>query len=229
MFIAEFGLKMIGVGPQKYVENRMNLLDGGVVMLSLLELFMGSGTGALSAFRSVRVFRTFRVLRVARILRSLKQMQQIISILSKSASSFAYIAVLLMIFLFIFALIGMQTFGRKLNFEDGVPRGNYDNFTVAFLTAFQTLTMENWNALFYDAIRSNVMKFISGMYYISWIFIGNFILLNLFLAILLDSFLQEEEEEQTSEEALAAEQAALEMKKKMVKKEKERRLKKLGQ
>lgn len=80
-FVSEFVLKMMGVGPQKYVENRMNLLDGGVVMLSLLEIFMGSGTGALSAFRSVRVFRTFRVLRVARILRSLRQIQQIISIL----------------------------------------------------------------------------------------------------------------------------------------------------
>jgi len=64
--------------------------------------------------------------------------------------------------------------------------------------------MENWNSLFYDAIRSSQMKAISAMYYISWIFIGNFILLNLFLAILLDSFLQEDEEEQSSEEALAA-------------------------
>lgn len=205
MFIGEFGIKIFAVGPQKYVENRMNLLDGGVVMLSLLELFMGSGGGgALSAFRSVRVFRTFRVLRVARILRSLKQMQVIISILSKSASSFAYISVLLMIFIFIFALIGMQIFGNKLNFDGEKPRGNYDNFNIAFLTAFQILTMENWNSLFYDAIRSSQVKFISAMYYIAWIFIGNFILLNLFLAILLDSFLQEDEEEQSSDEAIAA-------------------------
>ena len=145
-------------------------------MLSLLELFMGSGGGgALSAFRSVRVFRTFRVLRVARILRSLKQMQVIISILSKSASSFAYISVLLMIFIFIFALIGMQIFGNKLNFDGEKPRGNYDNFNIAFLTAFQILTMENWNSLLYDAIRSSQIKFISAMYYIAWIFIGNFI------------------------------------------------------
>jgi len=64
--------------------------------------------------------------------------------------------------------------------------------------------MENWNSLFYDAIRSSQIKFISAMYYIAWIFIGNFILLNLFLAILLDSFLQEDEEEQSSDEAIAA-------------------------
>lgn len=45
-------------------------------------------------------------------------------------------------------------------------------------------------------------KSIVALYYISWIFIGNFILLNLFLAILLDSFLveDEEEEEQSKQE-----------------------------
>ena len=64
--------------------------------------------------------------------------------------------------------------------------------------------MENWNSLLYDAMRSDVAKTISSVYYISWIFIGNFILLNLFLAILLDSFLEEDEEDQNSEEAEAA-------------------------
>ena len=44
-------------------------------------------------------------------------------------------------------------------------------------------------------MRSDVNKGITVLYFISWIFIGNFILLNLFLAILLDSFLEEDEEE----------------------------------
>lgn len=48
----------------------------------------------------------------------------------------------------------------------------------------------------YDALRSNVNQFITVVYIVSWIFIGNFILLNLFLAILLDSFLEENEEEE---------------------------------
>lgn len=136
VFIVEFVMKIVALGPKKYMDNRMNLLDGSIVMLSLLELAMGSGGGTLTAFRSVRVFRTFRVLRVARILRSLKSMQQIMSVMTKSASSFAYIAVLLMIFLFIFSLLGKQIFGGRFNFEDGKPRGNYDSFNVAFLTSF---------------------------------------------------------------------------------------------
>ena len=44
-------------------------------------------------------------------------------------------------------------------------------------------------------MRGDNNKFIVCIYYISWIFIGNFILLNLFLAILLDSFLVDEDEE----------------------------------
>jgi len=39
-------------------------------------------------------------------------------------------------------------------------------------------------------------KILVSIYLIAWIFIGNFILLNLFLAILLDSFIEEEEEEE---------------------------------
>ena len=60
------------------------------------------------------------------------------------------------------------------------------------MTTFQVLTMEGWHQLFYDALRSDVARPISALYYISWVFLGNFMLLNLFLAILLDSFTNEE-------------------------------------
>lgn len=52
--------------------------------------------------------------------------------------------------------------------------------------------MENWQDVMFASMRSargsSVLKAITAIYYISWIFIGNFILLNLFLAILIDSF-----------------------------------------
>jgi len=50
------------------------------------------------------------------------------------------------------------------------------------------LSMENWQVVMYDAMRTNVNWIITAAYFISWIFLGNFMLLNLFLAILLDSF-----------------------------------------
>jgi len=56
--------------------------------------------------------------------------------------------------------------------------------------------MENWQTVLYSSMRGNNPKFLVAIFYIGWIFIGNFILLNLFLAILLDSFLSEEEDDE---------------------------------
>eukprot|EP00347_Sterkiella_histriomuscorum_P015163 403358079 len=117
------------------------------------------------------------------------------SVISRSIQSFAYIALLLILFIFIYSLLGMQIFGGFYQFADGKPRSNFDSFNSAFILTFQLLTMENWNTFIYDALRSEVNEFITIIFFVSWIFIGNFILLNLFLAILLDSFLEEKEEE----------------------------------
>ena len=57
--------------------------------------------------------------------------------------------------------------------------------------------MENWQSVLFDAFYGQTagMNLTNSVYCIVWIFLGNFILLNLFLAILLDSFLDESEEE----------------------------------
>ena len=127
-------------------------------------------------------------------------MQIIIGVMQRSVKSFIYIALLLFLFTYIYALLGMCLFGNLHKYEVGmglsngnngpVSRGNFDNFHNAFITVFQLLTMENWQYILYDTMYySSIPKPITTLYFISWIFIGNFILLNLFLAILLDSFL----------------------------------------
>jgi hypothetical protein len=50
------------------------------------------------------------------------------------------------------------------------------------------MTMENWNEVLYIAFKSSVPKYITLLYLNSWIILGNFLLLNLFLAILIDGF-----------------------------------------
>jgi hypothetical protein len=152
IFICEMSLKIVGLTPIKYFKDKMNYLDCIVVLLSIVEMafLTGSKTG-LSAFRSVRIFRTFRVLRVARLLRSMQSMQTIIGVLIRSMDSFIYLLMLMMLFLFIYALLGMQLFGGNYNFSDnfmgpaGVPRTNFNNFNSAFLTTFQILTIESWH------------------------------------------------------------------------------------
>lgn len=81
-----------------------------------------------------------------------------------------------------------------------LPWLNFDTFNWSFLTSFVIMTNENWNGILYDCLRADVSPFITIPYMISWIFIGNFMLLNLFLAILLDAFSEEDEEEREQEE-----------------------------
>ena len=183
IFCIEMGLKLIGLGPLGYLNDAMNYLDGIIVILSIVEItiFNAGGNNAISAFRSVRIFRTFRVLRVARLLRALKSMHQIISVIGRSLSSFTYLAVLLLLFMFIYALLGIQLFGTI----QSIPY--FSNFLSAFVSAFQVMTLENWQEILYATAPK--AGSLSTLYFVSWIFIGNFILLNLFLAILLDSFL----------------------------------------
>lgn len=82
----------------------------------------------------------------------------------------------------------MQIYGGNFNFEDGVPRKNFDTFNNAITTSFVVLSLENWNDVMYSAMSSGTNFIINAFYYISWIFIGKYMLLNLFLAIMLDSF-----------------------------------------
>lgn len=113
IFIFEMASKVIAVGPKKYLQDKMNWLDGGVVTLSIIELLINTvgGGGVSNAFKAVRVLRTLRVLRIARLLRALKSMKVIFEVISNSAESFIYIIMLMFIFMFIFTLLGMSLFG----------------------------------------------------------------------------------------------------------------------
>ena len=238
IFIVEMTLKLLAFGPKKYSMEVMNLLDGGVVTLSIVEMIMsalggGSGAGSLQAFRTIRVFRTFRVLRVTRLLRGLQSMAMVIRVIGKSFMDFILITILMFVFIFIYTLLGRQIFlgGHDLGPGEELPRANYETFAVAFVTVFQVLTMENWQQVLFASmsISNNDMAFktVTAIYYISWIFIGNFILLNLFLAILIDAFNEEEDvDEEELDDAEKARQKQIDEKKK--KDMKKKRMKKLG-
>lgn len=68
-------------------------------------------------------------------------------------------------------------------------RMNFDKFFRSAFTVLQLLTVENWNDLLTLTIRSpDVNNYISILYLISWIFIGNYVFMNLLLAVIMDSF-----------------------------------------
>ncbi|OMJ93489.1 hypothetical protein SteCoe_3461 [Stentor coeruleus] len=197
-FTVELFLKILGLGYKEFLRDFMNYFDTIVVTLSLVELFIISGgTSAITAFRAIRIFRIFRVLRVVRIFRYLKSMTRILLSLGNSISNFAYLFLLLILFQIIFTLINMQIFGGTFNFPEGVPRGNFDSFHWAFVTTFQILSTENWNDVLTSSLRSDIGPW-SCLILILWIILGNFILLNLFLAILLDSFNEDSEDSEAA-------------------------------
>ena len=183
----------------------MNLFDALIVILSLVDwIFSANGKSKkLSAFRAIRLLRTFRVLRVTKLLRSLAYMKIIIGVIIRSLKKFIYIALLLLLLIFIYSLLGMQIFGGKFNYADNNGdnrlREDFNSFTDAFITVFQVMTQENWPDLIILTLRSTVNQAVSLLYLVSWIFIGNYIFLNLFVAILLDEFTGEEVEEDLKE------------------------------
>jgi len=73
-------------------------------------------------------------------------------------------------------------------------RQNFDTFQNAFAAVFQLMTVENWNDILTVTLNSNVGASITCLFLISWIFMGNYVFLNLILAILLEAFADEWEE-----------------------------------
>ena len=193
IFTTELVIKLYGFGIIKYGKDPFNIFDCIIVTLSLVEFAIGqtSGSGgASSGIKAVRVFRIFRVLRVTRLLRSLKFMKVIIDVIRGTIEQFVYIALLTFLFIFIFTLIGMQVFGGKFSFQKPTDynRFNFDSFWTSWLTIFDVFTQENWNGVLISVLRSDVASYIGVPFLIIWITIGNWIFLNLFLAILLDGF-----------------------------------------
>ncbi|DAZ94512.1 TPA: hypothetical protein N0F65_011865 [Lagenidium giganteum] len=221
IFLLEMVLKLIGLGFKEYAKDRFNLFDAFIVTMGLLETIASPPTflipsaagaskykkGPVSALRS---FRLFRVFKLARNWRSLREMLELIG---RAVMSIANFAVLLFIFIYIYALIGLQFFGNSMHFDDEgypindvspefftatVPRANFDTILVAFVTVFQIITLDNWNNILYDGVRGN--GFGAAAYFFSLVIMGNFILMNLFLALLLDNFSTTEEDPKEKED-----------------------------
>ena len=202
IFTAELILKLIGLGIVRYLSDSLNYLDGLVVLFSWVEIIFLGGGGAISAFRTLRVFRlvrTVRVLRVARLLRGLQSMMTLLDVISNTIGSFGYIGLMLLIIMLIYSLFGIKLFAGRWNYPDGLPRPNFDSFNNAFIAVFQLLTVENWPTLLYSGLRNQFQPLVA-IYYISFLLIGNYILLNMFLAIMLDSFVEVSANQEDDEE-----------------------------
>lgn len=75
--------------------------------------------------------------------------------------------------------------------QDCIPRAHYDNFGWGFVTVFQIMTGENWNAIMYAGMRagrSSNIEWLYGLLYVVLLLSGQILFLSLFLSMLLSKF-----------------------------------------
>ena len=96
----------------------------------------------------------------------------------------------------IFNLIGLTLYAGEMKFNSNgdvdktngsSPRINFDTFFSSLITVFSILVGDNWNSLMYDTVRST--NDLSVFYFIMVIIVGNIVMLQLLVAILIDNFI----------------------------------------
>uniref|UniRef100_A0A673FN55 Voltage-dependent T-type calcium channel subunit alpha n=1 Tax=Sinocyclocheilus rhinocerous TaxID=307959 RepID=A0A673FN55_9TELE len=136
------------------------------------------------------VLRTFRLMRVLKLVRFMPALQRQLVVLMKTMDNVATFCMLLMLFIFIFSILGMHLFGCKFGSErdgDTLPdRKNFDSLLWAIVTVFQILTQEDWNKVLYNGMASTSP--VAALYFIALMTFGNYVLFNLLVAILVEGF-----------------------------------------
>ncbi|KAM8749234.1 sodium channel, voltage-gated, type I-like, alpha isoform 1-T1 [Acanthopagrus schlegelii] len=185
IFTAEMVFKIIALDPYYYFQKGWNIFDAIIVSLSLLEFCMSS-SGSMSVLRS------FRLLRVFKLAKSWPTLNTLIKIIGNSVGALGNLTLVLAIIVFIFAVVGMQLFGKYYTLhvhkisDDCNPRWHMKDFFHSFLIVFRVLCGE-WIETMWDCMEVAGMPMCIIVYMMVMV-IGNLVVLNLFLALLLSSF-----------------------------------------
>ncbi|XP_034006158.1 sodium channel protein type 4 subunit alpha-like [Trematomus bernacchii] len=186
IFTAEMLLKIIALDPYYYFQTGWNIFDSIIVCLSLMEL-------GLSDVEGLSVLRSFRLLRVFKLARSWPTLNTLIKIIGNSMGALGNLTLVLAIIVFIFAVVGMQLFGKnyqdcvcKISKDCTLPRWHMKDFFHSFLIVFRVLCGE-WIETMWDCMEVAGQPLCLLVFMLVMV-IGNLVLLNLFLALLLSSF-----------------------------------------
>ncbi|KAK4321727.1 hypothetical protein Pmani_007468 [Petrolisthes manimaculis] len=186
-FSIECFMKIIAMSPKYYLQEGWNIFDFIIVALSLLELGLANVSG-------LSVLRSFRLLRVFKLAKSWPTLNLLISIMGKTVGALGNLTFVLCIIIFIFAVMGMQLFGKNYTenvtrFPDSpdgqLPRWNFIDFMHSFMIVFRVLCGE-WIESMWDCMLVGDWSCIP--FFMATVIIGNLVVLNLFLALLLSSF-----------------------------------------
>uniref|UniRef100_A0A8D0G000 Sodium channel protein n=1 Tax=Strix occidentalis caurina TaxID=311401 RepID=A0A8D0G000_STROC len=186
IFTAEMFLKIIAMDPYYYFQEGWNIFDGFIVTLSLVELGLANVEG-------LSVLRSFRLLRVFKLAKSWPTLNMLIKIIGNSVGALGNLTLVLAIIVFIFAVVGMQLFGKnykecvcKIASDCVLPRWHMQDFFHSFLIVFRVLCGE-WIETMWDCMEVAGQAMCLTVFMMVMV-IGNLVVLNLFLALLLSSF-----------------------------------------
>jgi voltage-gated sodium channel len=185
VFVLEIVAKLLGRGA-RFFRNGWNVFDFIVVGIAL-----APATGALS------VLRALRILRVLRLLSVVPQMRQVVESLLRAVPGLGSIAAILLLIFYVFAVLATKLFGAS--FDEW-----FGSVGASMYSLFQIMTLESWSM----GIVRPVMEVypLAWTFFVPFILIATFTMLNLFIAIIVSAMQSQHDEEQKAE--LAAIQEA---------------------
>ena len=169
VFVVEALLKLAArwPRPQRYFTDGWNVFDFTVIVLALIP-----ATGEFAI-----VTRLFRLLRVVRLISTIKDLRLIVAALVRSIPSVGHVLILMSIVVYIYAIMGYHLFHE----HDPV---HWRNLGISLLSLFRVLTLEDWTDIMYTAMEAYPWAWV---YFLSFVVVGTFVVINMFIAIIINS------------------------------------------
>uniref|UniRef100_A0A8C0HFF6 Sodium channel protein n=1 Tax=Chelonoidis abingdonii TaxID=106734 RepID=A0A8C0HFF6_CHEAB len=192
IFTAEVILKIIALDPYYYFQQRWNIFDSIIVTVSLIDLSLHTKAKGRKEHGNLLVLRSLKLLRIFKLAKSWTTLNILIKIIGNSVSAMGNLTLVLAIIVFIFAVVGTQLFGKSYKehcskiSDDCKPRWHMMDFFHSFLIIFRILCGE-WLETMWDCMVVAEEPLCLIVFLLAMV-IGNLVVLNLFIALLLNSF-----------------------------------------
>ncbi|MEE6504997.1 hypothetical protein FKM82_005401 [Ascaphus truei] len=201
MFSMECILKIIAFGVLNYFRDAWNVFDFVTVLGSITDILV-TEIADTDNFINLSFLRLFRAARLIKLLRQGYTIRILLWTFVQSFKALPYVCLLIAMLFFIYAIIGMQVFGNiALDDENTINRhNNFRTFLQALMLLFRSATGEGWHEIMLSCLskrpcdpRSGITKEECGsdfayFYFVSFIFLCSFLMLNLFVAVIMDNF-----------------------------------------
>lgn len=176
IFTFEIAIRMMAVRPwHNFFKDGWNLFDFVIIASGHL----------LAGGYFVSVLRVLRILRVLRAITIMPSLQKMILALLRTIPALGNIIFLMLLLFYVFAVMG------TMFFKDTAPE-YFGTLHASFLTLFQVVTLESW--------ASGVMRPMlaeepwAWAYFVAFILVGTFIIINLFIGVIVNNMQQAHEE-----------------------------------